>query len=141
MNTTLKLFAVAATAAAAAGCTRVYVPNREVVHQPVPQPVIQAAPQPTTVERVTIVQQPAPPVEQIPPAPAPIGYSWVAGHYEWKNGAWVWEQGRWVAGSINPMPAAIREPVPPQPSASARWLPGHWTLAGNEWVWVNGRWL
>jgi hypothetical protein len=61
-----------------AACARTIVTEREVVRQP----IIQQQP---VIERVTVVQPPAAPAEQIPPAPSATGYSWIAGHYEPKN--------------------------------------------------------
>lgn len=130
MNTTLKLITLGAAASMLAACsTRV---TREVVRE---QPIVQ----PTTVERVTIVQPPPAPQEQVPPAPS-VGYSWVPGHHVWRDGAWAWEPGQWKAGTIRPMPPLIQEAPPAPIQPGARWVPGYWNFVGNDWVWVNGRW-
>lgn len=141
MNTLWKVAALTVVAASVAGC---YTRTREVVRE---QPIVQQQPvaqEPRIVERerVVVVQPPAAPTEQIPPAPAPTGYSWVAGHYEWQNDAWVWKPGYWMAGSLRPLPSVVQETVPSAPPRpNARWVPGHWSLAGNDWIWVRGHWL
>src|SRR5207237_1101342 len=65
--------------------------------------------EPRVVGRVTVVQPPPAPSEQMPPAPAAVGYSWVPGHYVWRDSSWHWEAGQWRAGSIRPMPPALQE--------------------------------
>ena len=135
MNTLLKIATVSALAALAACSTRTV--TREVVRE---QPIVQQQVAPQR-ESVVIVQQPAVPAETVPPAPAPAGYSWVAGYYEWRDNTWVWRPGQWVAGTVRPLPAVIQEAPSAPPAANSRWVPGYWTFAGNDWVWVRGRWL
>ena len=106
MNTLYKVGALTVVPASVAGC---YSRTREVVReQPIvqQQPVIErqtvvqqpVAQEPRVVERerVVLVQQPAAPVEQVPPAPAPTGYSWVAGHYERHRPGHYYAPARWV---------------------------------------------
>ena len=123
----------------ATGCTR-HVTEREYVT--VPTPVQQPAPppQPTVVDRVTVVQPPAPPHEEMPPAPAATGYSWVPGHYEREDGRWKWQGGQWVAGAIRPMPPAVAESPPTQVGPSSTWIPGYWAMDHGDWVWIKGHW-
>ena len=83
MNTAWKLVSLSAATALMAGCSHTTT-EREIVHE---QPVVQQQPT-TTVERVTVVQPPPAPVEQMPPAPAASGYAWLPGHYEWQAGEW-----------------------------------------------------
>ena len=132
MNTLLKIASLGALATLAA-CTTNRV-TREVVRE---QPIVQQA----APERVVVVQQPAAPVETIPPAPAATGYSWIAGHHEWRDGRWNWMPGQWVAGTVRPLPTVVQEAMPSPPNPGARWVPGYWSLAGNDWVWVRGHWL
>jgi hypothetical protein len=136
MNAAWKLASIAAATAVLAGCGTRTV-EREVVRE---RPIVQQQ-QPAVVERVVVVQQPAAPSEQIPPAPAPSGYSWVAGHHVWQDGRWQWVPGAWVSGTARPLPAPVTEPPPTaSPDTSSRWVPGHWRWSGNDWVWVKGRW-
>ncbi|HMC14981.1 MAG TPA: hypothetical protein VKI18_05075 [Albitalea sp.] len=135
MNTSLNVITIAAAAAMLGACAS-RVTTHEVVRE---QPIVQQA-QPSVVERVTVVQPPPAPSEQMPPAPAAVGYSWVPGHYVWRDSSWHWEAGQWRAGSIRPMPPALQESPPPPIQPGARWVPGYWNFVGNDWVWVNGRW-
>lgn len=138
MNTALKLVSIAAVAATFGACSTRTV-TREIVRE---QPIVQAAPQPTVIERVTVVQPPPAPQEPMPPAPAAVGYSWVAGHYLWQDNRWVWQPGQWRAGTIRPLPTPMTEsPSTPPGDPNSRWIPGHWTFVGSDWVWVRGRWM
>ena len=111
MNTVFKLVSLAAAASVLGACSTRTV-TREVVRE---QPIVQQAP--AVVERVTVVQPPPAPVEQVPPAPSASGYSWVPGHYEWRDGRWNWQAGHWVAGTVRPLPSPIAEsPEPPRSS-------------------------
>ena len=133
MNTSWKFIALGAAASMLGACaTRV---TREIVHE---QPIVQ--PSVERVERVTIVQPPAAPQEQIPPAPSVTGYSWIPGHHVWRDGTWVWERGQWTAGSIRAMPPVIQETPPPPTQPGVSWVPGYWNFVGRDWVWVNGHW-
>jgi hypothetical protein len=138
MNSSFKLIALAAAAAALAGCgqrvTREVIREQPVVVQAAPAP--QPAPQ-VVVERV--IAPPPAPQETMPPPPA-SGYSWVAGHHEFRNGGWVWIPGQWVAGTVRPLPAPVAEVQPAPTGEASRWVPGYWTFANNDWVWVRGHW-
>jgi hypothetical protein len=118
-------------------CATRTVERQVVREQPiVQQPIVQQAPaQP--VERVVVM--PAAPQEQIPPAPAATGYTWVAGHYVWRDG-WTWERGHWVEGSVRPMPSPYSEAPTQAPAPEARWIPGYWEYVGNDWEWRKGHW-
>ena len=114
--------------------------ERQVVRE---QPIIQQAPAQTVVtaqpvERVVVM--PAAPQEAIPPAPAPTGYTWIAGHYVWRDGAWNWERGQWVTGAVRPMPSAYAESPTQPPSPTARWVPGYWDFSNGDWEWRRGHW-
>jgi len=137
INSTAKLIALAAAAAALAGCgqrvTREVIREQPVVvHTPAAQPA-----QTVVVERV--IAPPQAPQETMPPAPA-SGYSWVAGRHEFRNGGWVWVPGQWIAGTVRPLPAPMVEAQPAPTGEAARWVPGYWSFAGNDWVWVRGHW-
>jgi hypothetical protein len=132
MNATLKAVSLGAATLALAACS--HVTEREVVHD---QPVAPPAP---IVEHVSIVQQPAAPVEQIPSAPSAGGSSWVGGHYAWRSDHWEWESGQWIAGNVRPNPPLLQETPPPAPSSGARWIPGYWAFYGTDWTWTRGHW-
>ena len=138
MNLNLKSISlgVAAMTVFTTACTR-HVTEREYVTVPAPA---QQQQQPTVVERVTVVQPPAAPHEEMPAAPATTGYSWVPGHYVRDDGRWKWVAGQWVAGTIAPMPQALAEATPSQPGPTDRWIPGYWTVDHSNWVWVKGHW-
>ena len=116
------------------GACATRVVERQVVHE---QPIVQQAPVQQT-ERVVVM--PAAPHEEITPAPAPSGYTWVSGHYVWRNNGWTWERGHWVAGSARPMPSAYNEAPTQPPAPDARWVPGYWEWVGNDWEWRKGHW-
>ncbi|TMH10276.1 MAG: hypothetical protein E6H58_20970 [Betaproteobacteria bacterium] len=134
MKTAWKLVSVGAATAMVAACSHT-VTEREVVRQP----VVQVQPQ-RTVENVTIIQPPPAPQEQMPPAPAATGYSWVPGHYAWRNGAWHWDQGQWRVGVVPPMPPLMQESIPAAPVSTARWVPGYWSFGDTGWTWMKGHW-
>jgi hypothetical protein len=69
------------------------------------------------------VNPPAPPVEAVPPPPAP-GYVWNPGYWSWDGSKYVWVTGRYV--------------VPPYPDAL--WIGGKWVHRGERWAWVDGHW-
>jgi hypothetical protein len=136
MNANWKLAPLTAAVALLAACGTRTV-EREVVRE---QPIVQQ--QPVATERVVVVQQPAPPTEQMTAPPAPTGYSWVAGHHVWQDGRWLWQPGQWVQGTARPLPQPMAEAPPmANPDANSRWVPGHWRWSGSDWVWVKGRWI
>lgn len=87
-----------------------------------------------TVERETIVREPAETIiiREAPPAPlvevrsrAPgREYVWIEGYWTRKGANWKWHSGHWEAA----------------PQRDAVWVPGYWEEKRDSWRWVEGHW-
>jgi hypothetical protein len=103
-----------------------YGPPRAVVVEPAaPPPAVVVAP-PAEEEVAPGVEQPAPPLEVIPPAPGPaVAWLWIPGWWAWEGGRWAWHRGYW---GHRPHPGAV-------------WVPHQWVRGPRGgWVHQGGQW-